>query len=148
VPRIAAVRGLPVFSIKGKYLGQVSEVLFHAFESRVVGLQIQREYVLGLIKPKPRYVLLSDIKLLKDEGILLSLQKLPTGDRGVEELGFSWDESVIWRKMPVLSATGESVGAVKDVLYSAETGAVESSIYQQAWWVILQWGVLKLLVTL
>ena len=125
VPRISRIRDLPVFGVKGKYLGQVTEVLFDVKKPMAVGVQVQRDYMLGLIQPRARYVLLTDVKLVKPEGMLLSIPKLPGGDRGEKALGFSWDKSVIWRKMPVRSATGDPVGVVKDVLYSAETGTVK-----------------------
>lgn len=125
---MSKIRDLPVFGVKGKYLGQITEVLFHASEPRMVGLQVERDYLLGLIKPKPRYVLLTDIKLVRDEGMLLSIPKLPGDDRGAKALGFSWEKSVIWRKMPVHSVSGDYVGLVKDVLYSAETGLVKKLI--------------------
>jgi len=121
---MSTVRGLPVFDSKNRYRGAVSAVLFHPSEPRVVGIEVERQMLGDLITLRPRYVPLGRLSLMKDRGILVNGEHLPEQREAEKELGFSWDETVIWRGMPVRSRSGESVGSVKDVLYSTSTGAV------------------------
>ncbi len=124
MPRMSTVRGLPVFDSKNRYRGAVSAVLFHPSEPRVVGIEVERQMLGDLITLRPRYVPLDGFSLVKEQGILVDGEQLPEQRQTEKELGFSWDDTVIWRGMPVRARSGEDVGSVKDVLYSTSTGAV------------------------
>jgi sporulation protein YlmC with PRC-barrel domain len=113
-----------VLGADGRPLGRVSAVLFHAAEPRVVGVQIARSPVLGVIDRRDRYALLADLEPCEDDGLRLPYPRLPKDDAGEQTLGFSWSDSVVWRGMPVRSALGEPVGVVHDVLFDAQSGAV------------------------
>jgi sporulation protein YlmC with PRC-barrel domain len=125
VPKLSSFSGRQVLGAGGRTLGRVSAVLFHATEPRIVGVEVDPGAVLGLIDRRPAYVLLGDLGFTDDRmAFTLDGDKLPKDSAGAKALGFSWDESVVWRCMPVRSAEGDEVGTVHDVDFELETGEV------------------------
>jgi len=124
LPRASAFEGRSVVGADGRALGRVSAVLFHSSEPRAVGVQIDQSAVLGVIDRKQHFALLDSLTVTEDGALQLPGKRLPSDDAGERVLGFSWDDSVIWRRMPVRSAEGEDVGTVHDVVFRAEDGAV------------------------
>ncbi len=97
-------------------VGRVNAVLFHASEPRVVGVQIDPGAVFGVIDRKSSFALLPALALSEDRmAFQLSDTRLPKSGAGERALGFSWDDSVIWQRMPVRSEDGGEVGTVHDV---------------------------------
>ncbi len=125
MPRLSSFVGRQVLGADGRTLGRVSAVLFHATEPRVVGVEVDPGAMLGVIDRRPSYVLLGDLGLT-DDGVafVLDAGRLPKDSAGAKALGFSWDESVVWRGMPVRSETGDEVGTVHDADFELETGVV------------------------
>lgn len=121
--RVSSFNGRPVLGSDGRELGRVTAVLFHAADPRVVGVQIDQGAVLGVIDRRPAYVLLEDLDIT-DDGMAFTLEdmRLPKDSVGARVLGFSWDETVIWQRMPVHSANGAEVGSVRDVEFDPTTG--------------------------
>lgn len=125
MPRLSSFAGREVQGADGRSLGRVSAVLFHAREPRMVGVEVDPGAVLGVIDRRPAYVLLSDLGFTEDRtAFKLDADKLPRDSAGAKVLGFSWDESVIWRGMPVRSAEGGEVGTVHDVDFELESGEI------------------------
>lgn len=125
--RVSSYNGRAVLGADGRELGKVSAVLFHASEPRVVGLEIDPGAVFGVIDRKPAYALLGGLGFTDDRmAFTLADSKLPRDGAGERVLGFSWDDSVIWQRMPVRSANGDEVGTVHDVEFDPETGEVTS----------------------
>lgn len=124
MPRVIAYEGRAVMGANGRRLGYVGAVLFHLSEPRVVGVQIDRAAILGVIDRRPHFALLADLESAGAEGFVLPMSILPKEEPGERTLGFSWHDSVIWHRMPVRSASGDAVGTVHDVVFEAEGGAV------------------------
>lgn len=123
--RVSSYNGRPVLGADGRELGRVTAVLFHAADPRVVGVQIDPGAVLGVIDRKPAFALLADLGIA-DDGMAFTLDdlRLPKDSAGARVLGFSWDDSVIWHRMPVRSIDGAEVGTVRDVEFEPVTGTV------------------------
>ncbi|MDO8847018.1 MAG: PRC-barrel domain-containing protein [Coriobacteriia bacterium] len=122
---MTSYNGRSVLGSDGRALGRVNAVLFHASEPRVVGVQIDPGVLLGVIDRKPSFALLTELALSEDRmSFQLSDTRLPKDGAGERALGFSWDDSVIWLRMPVRSEDGGEVGTVHDVTFDAETGVV------------------------
>lgn len=123
--RVSSYNGRPVLGADGRELGRVTAVLFHAADPRVVGVQIDPGAVLGVIDRRPAFALLTDLGIT-DDGMAFTLDdmRLPKNSAGERVLGFSWDDSVIWHRMPVHSADGAEVGAVRDAEFDPATGDV------------------------
>lgn len=125
MPRVSSFTGRQVLGADGRVLGRVTAVLFHAAEPRMVGVEVDPGAVLGVIDRRAAYVLLGDLGFTDDRvAFKLDADRLPRDSAGAKVLGFSWDESVVWRGMPVRSAEGDEVGAVRDVVFELETGQV------------------------
>lgn len=123
---ISAYERQAIIGRKGRQLGHVSAVLFHPSEPRVIGLQVDKGAVLGMIDQRPRYVRLSDVHPSPEGGLAMEVDALPRDAEGQRVLGFSWDETVIWHGMPVISSAGDQVGTVHDVEFDAGTGVLTS----------------------
>ena len=124
MPSITAYERLAVIGRSGKKLGRVSAVLFHPSEPRVVGVQVDKGAILGVIDQRPRFVRLSQLRGIDDEVLALDADTLPKDAAGERALGYRWDDTVVWRGMPVVSPTAQQVGTVHDVEFDAATGEV------------------------
>lgn len=122
MPSITAYERRALVGRNGRQLGRISAVLFHPSEPRVVGLQVDKGAVLGVIDQRPRYVRLTEVTAGPDETLAIEADALPKDNAGERALGFSWEETVIWHGMPVISATGDQVGTVRDADFDAATG--------------------------
>lgn len=122
MPSTGTVERAHVTGEGGKALGRVSAVLFHPSEARVVGVQIDPGPLLHLFERRPRFALLGQIEI--DEDVRLAAPKLPRDDTGERALGYSWEDTVVWRGMPVRSAEGNYVGSLFEAVFDAQTGEV------------------------
>lgn len=123
--RVSSYNGRPVLGADGRELGRVVAVLFHAADPRAVGVQIDPGAVLGVIDRRPAFALLADLGI-SDDGTAFTLDdmRLPKDSAGERVLGFNWDDSVIWHRMPVRSAEGAEIGWVRDVEFDPISGEV------------------------
>lgn len=117
MPRISDIEGLKVTGRKGKLFGRVEHVLFAPTEPRVAGLEIRPPSIGLVIERKPRYLVLEAVERT-DEGFAIR-----EGHHGTKP-DFSWDDSVVWRYMPVVSADGRSLGFVKDIEFDLADGCL------------------------
>lgn len=124
MPRMSAIEGRRVYAAAGRSLGTVTAVLFDPAAPKVVGVQVRPHPLWYVIARKPRFVLIGDAELVGDEALRLAHARLPATTHGERALGHSWEDTVVWRGMPVVSAEGVPVGAVHDVVYARETHEV------------------------
>lgn len=121
--RIAALAGLGVTGADGRPLGRVAAVLFHPSEPRVVGIEVDPGPLWHLFERRRRYVELASVSV--DQGdVRLGAARLPRDEAGERSLGYSWHDTVVWKGMPVRSASGERVGVVHDADVDVSSGAV------------------------
>ncbi len=103
-----------------KRVGRVVDVLFHPAEPRVVGFAVQRPDILFLIRRKDLMVALDSVKITDDRVHVVG--EKAWGGAAAKRLGISWDKSVIWVGMPVLTESGKKLGYVRDGLFHEEDG--------------------------
>lgn len=125
MPSLSGYERLSVVSGSGRHLGRVSAVLFHPREQRVVGLQVDRGSIMGVIDQRPRYLRFDDAHEVDEATIGIDGDSLPADAAGERALGFSWEETVIWHGMPVRSPDGDEVGTVHDVVFDGDSGVIE-----------------------
>jgi sporulation protein YlmC with PRC-barrel domain len=124
MPTIRTLDGQRVTGSEGRSLGRVSATVFHPSEPRVVGLQIDPDPLLWVIKRRARFAPLAGTTFAGDGTVCIATPKVPSDEKGERTIGASWFDTVVWVRMPVVSAEGESVGTVRDVVFDASTGAV------------------------
>jgi len=122
MPSTGTVERAHVTGEGGRALGRVRAVLFHPSESRVVGLEIDPGPLFHLFERRTRFVPLDTAEI--GDTIRLEASRLPRDEAGEPTLGYSWEETVVWRGMPVRSADGGYVGTVFEAVFDADTGKV------------------------
>ncbi len=127
MPAITAVQGLPVVDPGGRRLGAVDHVLFHPREPRAVGLEVVPVPLLLIISRKARFLPLSP-EMISACGELGPIpwpgRRLPLRSSAEKALGYSFDDTVIWRGMEVRLEDGQRVGLVSDAVFSRKSGRV------------------------
>jgi len=121
--RMSDLEHREVLGVGDRVLGTVKAVLFHRTESRAVGIEVAPPRALYVFERRPHYVLLGELAL-SSEGVKTRYRKLPEDTAGEVALGYSWQESVVWRGMDVRSADGEYVGVVRDITFNPADGAI------------------------
>lgn len=125
MPRMSTLEGTAVTSSQGKALGNVAAVLFHPSEPRAIGVMVQRPRTAGVVARPPVYVPLGMLTA-EAGGLVFHGKSLPSEKDTEQFLGYSWDVTVHWAGMPVRSPDGSAIGAVDDVTFDFEGGAVSS----------------------
>lgn len=113
---LSELRGVEVRSPKRAVLGRVTGVLFHPSEPRAVGLEVTPLRVAGLMRRRPRYVPLSSVEV-REGALAIEERSLPSRATGQRALGYSWDDTVHWRGMPVRDSDGTAAGVVADAVF-------------------------------
>jgi len=103
-----------------KRVGRLVDVLFHPDEPRVVGFVVQRPDILFVIRRKDLMFALDRTKIL-DDRVLVEGDKA-WGKAAAKRQGFTWDKTVIWAGMPVLTESGKKLGYVRDGIFHEEDG--------------------------
>ena len=124
MPRAHDITGRRVFGAGDRPLGRVSAVLFHPSESRVVGIEVQPAALFYVFSRRPRFVRLEDVEIVGTDAVRLTISRLPSDVTGERALGYSWQDTVVWRGMPVRSSEGDAVGAVHDAVFASGDGSV------------------------
>lgn len=107
----------------GKPFGQVTHVLFHPTEPRAVGLELQPPAVAMVVTRPPQYVSLEQVEIGKGTIVMKAAGKTVRSSAGTD---FTWDHTVIWTGMPVVTVAGKDAGLVDNVTFDGATGAVKS----------------------
>lgn len=130
--RARAIRGVvgATVTVTGgkspKRVGHIKHVLFAPDACRVVGFEVERPDIAMMVERKPLYLALDAAQLSDREVEVSSAAKKAWGASAAKRLGIDWATTVIWQGMPVLSAKGEELGAVRDGLFNPETGVLEA----------------------
>lgn len=111
------MEGVRITGRKDKLFGRIANVLFAPAEPRVVGYEVQPPSLGYVIERKPRYLTLQALERTAD-GMALRQEHARTSP------GCSWDESVVWRYMPVVSESGKALGFVRDAEFDETDGAL------------------------
>jgi sporulation protein YlmC with PRC-barrel domain len=120
--RISDIEGADLTGAAGVRLGTVERVLFHPSEPRAVALMVRPNPALYVVELPVAYLVFAEA-VTGGATVLWKGAKLPSRGRTEKALGLDMDATVIWRGMPVASATGRLAGTLADVQLS-EDGAV------------------------
>ncbi len=123
--RITDIEGADLLGAGDARLGTVERVLFHPSEPRAVALMVKPSPALYVVERPSAYLVLGDVvtggKAVRWEGA-----KLPSRGRAEKALQIDMDTTVIWRGMPVASASGRLAGTLADVEL-ADDGSVAAA---------------------
>jgi uncharacterized protein YrrD len=116
---------LPVEGEKGrsgmrKRVGKIADVVFRSDAPVVVGLVVPRPYLLFLFQRKD-LLLAFDRATVRADRVVVD-GKQAWGAAAAKRLQVNWDETVIWRGMPVKSASGKELGYVRDAVFDESDG--------------------------
>lgn len=115
VRRISDIEGTRIAGRKNKPFGRVTNVLFAPTEPRVIGYEVQPPSLGYVIERKPRYLMLHALERTAD-GMALRSEHVKSKPE------YSWDESVVWHYMPVISESGKALGFVRDAEFDETDG--------------------------
>lgn len=122
------LRGMAKLPVEGekkrsgmrKRVGRVADIVFRADSPTVVGLAVSRPYLLFAFQRKDLLLAFDRATVLADRVVVDGKQAW--GAAAAKRLKVNWDETVIWRGMPVKTAGGEELGYVRDVLFDESDG--------------------------
>lgn len=122
--RVSDIEGAVLIGASEANLGTVERVLFHPGEPRAVSLMVKPNPALYVVALPSAYLPFAEARI---EGRVVRWHgsKLPSRSRTEHAVGLDMDTTVIWRGMPVVSATGRPTGTLGDALLD-ETGSVEA----------------------
>lgn len=109
-----------------KHLGKVKAFIFHPKEKRCVGFVVKRPDVALMFHRGDLFVAFDGFVVTDDGDICVSTKAGAMGDEACKRLGIDWNTCLVWRGLPVVTESGETIGIVGDVLYDGRTGAVHS----------------------
>ncbi|MDZ4180990.1 MAG: hypothetical protein U1E29_17455 [Coriobacteriia bacterium] len=124
MPTTSDIRDIPLIDARGRRAGRVAHVLFHPSEPRVVGFEIEPPAIAYVVTRSPRYVPLDQVEIAEESMSYFSAKPV-LGGAAEKVQGFSWDDTVVWSSMPVLSQSGRQLGFVRDVRFSEDDGTVQ-----------------------
>jgi len=109
-----------------KHLGKVKCFVFHPNQKRCVGFVIKRPDVALMFHRDDLFVAFDSFKIEDDGDIFVPDCEGTTGGKACERLGIDFNTCVVWRGLPVVTESGETLGIVGDVLYDGQTGEVQT----------------------
>lgn len=126
-----------VLNHKQELVGTVDDVLFHPTKPLAVGFSV-KPYRLGGVIALPEKYLLFKNTTFNDEGqLVVALDgQVPTTDKerrqakkawnasAEKQLGFGWDESIIYYGQKVYTQDGTLLGKVSDARFDLSSGAI------------------------
>ncbi len=110
--RLTDLHELPVIDARGASLGKVSRALFHPSEPVLVGFEIRMRPWAYVLERQRRYVPVSAVTMSAAQLTLAEGARLE--HIGGRRAGIDWEQTVIWRGMPVRTASGTMLGDVKE----------------------------------
>lgn len=117
------VRGTKVRKHNGKKAGTVREVLFAPATQQVVGYIVGRGDLLLMIKRKDRFLAFDRAEIAPQTGFLVAQEGKGVWDgSALKRLGISFDDTVVWRGMPVRTEDGRDLGRVADLAINDSDG--------------------------
>ncbi|GAB4279485.1 MAG: hypothetical protein Kow0056_12690 [Coriobacteriia bacterium] len=132
MPSTSQIAGTEIRNTQGKRLGYVEHVLFDISEARVVGFEVERPALWGLIQRRSRFLALGEVEFDREfRHGLVEWKRIPSPGVSAKRSGVDWDTTVIWRNMPVRTERGTDLGFVSDVSFSLSTGEVGSIVLSE-----------------
>lgn len=118
---------LPVMGEKNrsgirKKMGKVVDVVFHPKTNAAVGYLVARPDFLFLFHRKDMLLAFDRATVLTDK--IHVDGKSAWGGSAARRLGINWDETVVWRGMPVRTPAGKSLGFVRDAVVDEHDGSL------------------------
>jgi len=113
-----------VLDENGKRVGVINDVLFHPTEPRAIGYSVTPKRIGYVLKRSEKYLALNATNLTHDGEIQVTVRKGAWNKRAQKQLGFDWDDSVIWYGQHIHTCSGQHLGRVSDALFSLEDGGV------------------------
>ena len=127
MPKVSEMTGATVTGRNAKKVGMVVQVLFHPSEPRIVGFEVRRPDLLFLFRRKTRFAPWpASSSVVTDGSIPAEHDRLLTPAQASKRLGFDYEDTVIWRGMPVTDSSGRTVGTVRDVGVGRSSGVLRS----------------------
>jgi sporulation protein YlmC with PRC-barrel domain len=111
--RISDIEDAPLYGSAGEPLGTVESVLFHPSEPRAVAVMVKPDPALYVVPLPSAFLVLAETRL-EDDIVRWDGAKLPSRKKTEAALGVDMDETVIWRRMPVVSRSGALIGVLSD----------------------------------
>lgn len=110
---------------KERRVGKVSRFVFHPREKRIVGFLVKRPDLALMFHRKDLFVAL-DGYAVEDGRIVVDDDDGACGRQAEKSLGVDFDRCVLWSGMPVVTASGETLGAVGNVSFERFSGILVS----------------------
>ena len=105
-----------------KKIGKVVDVVFDSKTNAAVGYLVARPDVLFVFRRKDVLLAFDRASVLVDK--IHVHGKQAWGPSAAKRLGINWDQTVIWRGMPVRTTAGRALGYVRDAVIDEETGSL------------------------
>jgi hypothetical protein len=121
------IEGSRLLNKSGGRLGEVTRVLYHPSEPRVVGLMVRPKARLYVFERKETYVPLGALEFVEGVGPRMAapIKSLPGPVRAASTFGYDPDETVIWTSMIVKAPSDRPVGFVHGTEFGARTGSIK-----------------------
>ena len=113
-----------VLDADGNKVGVIDDVLFHPHQPRAVGYSVTPLRIAYVVKRPDKYLALDATELTVDGELRATLHKDAWNRRAQKQLGYTWDETVIWYGQHIHTRSGKHLGKVSDALFSLEDGQV------------------------
>jgi len=113
---------------KRRKIGSIGDALFHPSENRVVGFAIDRPDLAMVVQLKDRYAALDRVAFVDGEsGVEAHVEGKAAWDASAaRRLGVDWEKTVVWAGMPVQTASGVTLGTVRDAVFDPATGELNA----------------------
>lgn len=117
MPRATTFAGLEILDRKDKAIGEITHVLFHPSELRVVGFEVRPPLLGYVVERKPKYIAFDAAEVSKT--VVRVTGEKASGAVAAKRLGIDWDKTVIWDYQGVVTSDGTLLGQVKEVEFTA-----------------------------
>ena len=124
-----------VLNQKQELMGTVDDVLFHPTQPKAVGFSVKPYRLGGIVALPTKYLLFENARFNSEGQLSVVLDGAVPSDekaqrkakmvwdaRAEKQLGFSWDESVIYYGQLVYTENGHALGKISDARFDLATG--------------------------
>lgn len=108
-------------------IGKVARFVFHPSQKRCVGFIVKRPDLALMFHRPDMFVPLDSFSVNEDGVVVVSSDKKDAvGPAAVKRLGLNWDTCVMWEGMPLIKESGEELGHIGNIEFSAKNGKLVS----------------------